>query len=236
MGDRLGYYRDLAATARPRPEELAARTGTGAAVRPRVAQRPGRRGRSSTTTRPPVATRCPPEHAVALADETSPAYLPGFFQIALGTVRDAHRVIAAARRRAGSAGTSTTATSTRGASGSSGRGTPPTWSPSGCPRSTAWWRSSSGSRVADVGCGHGSSTVLMARGVPALDVPRLRLPRRVDRHRTRAGDRRRGRRSGQLRGRRGHGVRRRGLRPGDDVRLPARHGRPGRRGQARARA
>ena len=33
----------------------------------------------------------PPEQAIALTDEESPAYLPGFFQIALGSV---HRLAA----------------------------------------------------------------------------------------------------------------------------------------------
>ncbi len=31
----------------------------------------------------------PPEHAVALVDQDSPAFLPGFFQVAYGAVRDA---------------------------------------------------------------------------------------------------------------------------------------------------
>ena len=71
--------------------------------------------------------------------------------------------------------------------------------------------------------------------LPQVDVRRLRLPRRVDRDRApprRAGRRRRPR---ALRGRARRRLHRRGLRPRDDVRLPARHGRPGRRGTARAR-
>ena len=74
------------------------------------------------------------------------------------------------RRRAaatGSAGTSTSTTSTRAASASSGPATTRTWSPSGCRRSTASSRSSSAARVvADVGCGHGASTILMAQAFP----------------------------------------------------------------------
>ena len=39
----------------------------------------------------------PPEQAVALTDEDSPAYLPGFFQMALGSVHDSPRIVEAAR-------------------------------------------------------------------------------------------------------------------------------------------
>ena len=43
----------------------------------------------------------PAEQAAALTDETCPAYLPGFFQSALGTMQDAHRVLDVARGGAG---------------------------------------------------------------------------------------------------------------------------------------
>ena len=39
----------------------------------------------------------PPEQTVALTDPDSPAYLPGFFQIALGSVIDSPRIVEAAR-------------------------------------------------------------------------------------------------------------------------------------------
>ena len=88
----------------------------------------------------------------------------------------------------GWAGTSTTSGCSRGPSASSARATGRTSGrPTGSRRSTACRRSSSAARrVADIGCGHGASTIIMARGVPELALRRLRLPRRLDRARARA--------------------------------------------------
>ena len=58
----------------------------------------------------------------------------------------------------------------------------------------------------------------------------LRLPRGVHRAGAQAGRRRRGRGPDRLRDRERPGLRRQRLRPGRDLRLPARHGRPRRRG------
>ena len=73
-----------------------------------------------------------PEQAIALTDESSPAYLPGFFQIALGSVLDSPRITEIADSGTASAGTSTSMTSTRAASASSALATTLTSSPSGC--------------------------------------------------------------------------------------------------------
>ena len=89
----------------------------------------------------------------------------------------------------------------------------------------------------DIGRGHGCSDDPDGAGVPEFDVRRLRLPRGIDRHgpRARAGGRRHGPRAVR------DNARSEGETPGDgydlviDVRLPARHGRPGRRGQPRSR-
>ena len=105
-------------------------------------------------TRPPAATSSTtpttgtwsmtPEQAAALADPDSPAFFAGSMQLALGVLRDvpAHRGAVPHRRRLRLA-RARRATCSRAPSGSSGPATSPTWSPTGCPRSTAWSPSSS---------------------------------------------------------------------------------------------
>jgi SAM-dependent methyltransferase len=167
LGDRLGYYRDLATYGASTPEELAARTGT---ALPCAREWLNAQAAGGFVTYDPNTARytLPAEHAVALTDETSPAYLPGFFQIALGTVRDSDRVVEAAR--------------TTGGLGWHERHTDVH---EGCERFfrpgyaanlvDSWLpaldgvvpKLEAGALVADVGCGHGASTVLMAQAFPA---------------------------------------------------------------------
>ncbi len=90
-----------------------------------------------------------------------------------------------------------------------------------------------GAEVADVGCGHGASTILMAQAFPTsrfvgIDYHEASIV--VARRRAERGRRRR---PGHLRGRRRRRPARGPGRPGHDVRLPARHGRPRRRGSRR---
>ena len=109
--------------------------------------------------------------------------------------------------------------------------------PNGCRRSTASSRSSRPARcVADIGCGHGHSTVLMAEAFPASKF------RGFDTHPESVAEARQGRRRGRRRRRatfaaaRADDYPRHGLRPDLLLRLPARHGRSGRRGDACRRA
>ena len=99
MGDKLGYYR-LLAEGPLTAAELAERTGTGGHYAREWLNAQAAGGYVSYD---PATGRytLPPEHAAALTDESSPAYLPGFFQIAHGTVRDADSIlaVAAGRRR-----------------------------------------------------------------------------------------------------------------------------------------
>jgi ubiquinone/menaquinone biosynthesis C-methylase UbiE len=166
MGDRLGLYKAMAGAGPLTPAELADRTDTAERyVREWLnAQAAGGYVEYDADT---GRYTLPPEQAVALTQEDSPAYLPGFFQIALGSVHDSPNIVEAAR---------------------SGQGVG--WHEhvhdvhEGCERFfrpgynanlIAEWlpaldgvveKLESGARVADVGCGHGASTILMAQAFP----------------------------------------------------------------------
>lgn len=166
MGDRLGYYRDLAAHGPTTPEELASRTGT---ALPYAREWLNAQAAGQFVEYDPAAGRytLPPEHAVALTDESSPAYLPGFFQIALGTARDSHRVVDAARATSG--------LGWHEHNGDVHEGCERFFRPGYAANLVSAWLPSldgvvdkleRGAAVADVGCGHGASTVLMAEAFP----------------------------------------------------------------------
>ena len=96
MGDKLGLYRALAGRPARSPRRAGRAHRHRRALRPRVAERPGR-GRLRQL-RPGER----PLHAAARAGRRadrldSPAYLPGFFQLALGSVIDSPRIVEKAR-------------------------------------------------------------------------------------------------------------------------------------------
>ena len=120
IGDKLGLYKAMADGGRSRrpsspsgPAAASATCASGCASRPRAAT-------SSTTGGRHVPA--PPEQALALADEDSPAFIPGAFQLHRGDRQGRaahHRALPHAARA--SAGTSTTTTCSRAPSGFSGR-------------------------------------------------------------------------------------------------------------------
>jgi SAM-dependent methyltransferase len=166
MGDRLGLYRAMAGAGPLGPGELAQRTGTAERY---VREWLNAQAAGGYVSYDPDTGRylLPPEQAVALTDPDSPAFLPGFFQIALGTVTDSPNIVEAARTGAGF-GWHEHVTDVR----------------EGCERFfrpgynanliSAWLpaldgvvtKLERGALVADVGCGHGSSTILMAQAFP----------------------------------------------------------------------
>ena len=104
---------------------------------------------------------------MALTDPDSPAYLPGFFQIALGSVADSPRIVEAARTGAGFGWHEHVTDVLEGCERFFRPGYNANLIARGCPRSTASQaKLERGALVADVGCGHGSSTILMAQAYP----------------------------------------------------------------------
>lgn len=167
MGDRLGLYRALAGAGPLTPAELAGRTGTNERY---VREWLNAQAAGAYIDYDPDSSRytLSVEHAIALTDDSSPAYLPGLFQTAFGAVLDSPRITEAAMTGAGVG-----------------------WHEhghdvfDGCERFfrpgynanlvAAWLpaldgvvgKLQSGATVADVGCGHGASTILMAQAFPA---------------------------------------------------------------------
>ena len=167
IGDRLGYYRDLAAHGPTTPGELAERTGTDVHY---AREWLNAQAAGDYVTYDPATGRytLPPEQAVALTNETSPAFVGGLFQIAHGTVRDAPAIIDAARTGDGIGWHQHNSDVHVGCE----RFFAPTytayllqeWLPS---LDGVVDKLQRGARVADVGCGHGASTILMARAFPS---------------------------------------------------------------------
>jgi SAM-dependent methyltransferase len=165
LGDRLGLYRALAQRAQ-NPQELAERTGTAARYVEEWLR--GQAASGYVTYDPATGTySLTPEQAFALTNPDGPVFAPGAFELALGALRAEPEIAAAFR---------------------TGAGVP--WDRhdeqvfSGCERFfrpgysanlvSNWLPSldgvvaklTAGARVADVGCGHGASTVLLAEAFP----------------------------------------------------------------------
>jgi 2-polyprenyl-3-methyl-5-hydroxy-6-metoxy-1,4-benzoquinol methylase len=166
IGDKLGLYRALADNGPQSPAQLAESTQTAERY---VREWLNAQAAGGFVAYDPDSGRyaLEPEQAVALTDADSPAYLPGFFQIALGSVIDSPAILDRVRTGDGFG-----------------------WHEhvhdvhEGCERFfrpgynahlVAEWlpaldgavaKLERGGLVADVGCGHGSSTILMAQAFP----------------------------------------------------------------------
>jgi SAM-dependent methyltransferase len=166
IGDKLGLYRAMAGAGPLTAAELATRTDT--------AERYVREWLSAQAARGYVSYHgegrfsLPDEHAVPLTDETNAACVVGAFEIALGSVYATDTIVERFRTGDGFA-----------------------WGAhdqhvlSGCERffrpgylnhlATAWVpaldgveaKLNGGAHIADVGCGHGASTLLLAEAYPS---------------------------------------------------------------------
>ena len=165
LGDKLGYYRALVDHGPMTPAELAATSGT---ALPYAREWLNAQAAGSFVDYDAGSGRytLPAEHAVALTDESSPAYLPGLFQIAVGTVAVSDRLAEVARAGGGVGWQDHTHDVHEGCE----RFFRPSYQAylveSWLPAVGVDDRLRSGARVADVGCGHGASTVLMAQSFP----------------------------------------------------------------------
>jgi 2-polyprenyl-3-methyl-5-hydroxy-6-metoxy-1,4-benzoquinol methylase len=166
MGDKLGLYRALAGTDGLLPAELADRTGTAERY---VREWLNAQAAGGYVSYDPDSGRytLPPEQTVALTDPDSPTYLPGFFQIALGSVIDSPKIVEKALSGGGFGWHEHTHDVHEGCERF--------FRPGYNAHLIAEWlpaldgvveKLEQGAVVADVGCGHGASTVLMARAFP----------------------------------------------------------------------
>ena len=166
IGDRLGLYRAMADGAALTSAELAAKTG---AAERFVREWLNAQAAGGYVDYDPAEGRysLPPEHAIALTDESSAAYLPGFFQIALGSVADSPRITEAARAGGGFGWHEHSHDVHEGCERffrpSYNAHLVESWLPALAGVTDKLER---GASVADVGCGHGASTILMAQAFP----------------------------------------------------------------------
>jgi SAM-dependent methyltransferase len=167
MGDKLGLYRAMAGAGPLTPDELAKRTGTAERY---VREWLSNQAAGGYVEYDPETGRytLPPEQAMALTDESSPAYIPGFFQIALGSVIDSPRITEAVRTGEGIGWHDHVHDVHEGCERFFRPGYNANLIGSWLPAlDGVVEKLERGARVADVGCGHGASTILMAQAYPS---------------------------------------------------------------------
>src|SRR5579884_305251 len=165
IGERLGLYKALA-TGSMTPAQLAAKTHTDERyVREWLASQAA--GGYVTYDDKTGKFSLSEEQAFTLADENSPAYLPGAFQLALGSLAAVPRITEAFRTGAGMGWHEHAEDVFHGCEKFFRPGYAAnlvsSWIPS---LHDVQKKLQAGARVADVGCGKGASTLLLAKSFP----------------------------------------------------------------------
>jgi len=166
IGDKLGLYKAMAGAGPMTSAELAAKTGTTERyVREWLSAQAA--GGIVTYDSATQSYTLPPEQAFALADEMSPVFLPGAYYVISACVKDEAKITDAFRKGHGVGWHEHDACLFTGTE----RFFRPNyrahlineWIPS---LTAVEAKLKAGGRVADVGCGLGTSTVLMAQAYP----------------------------------------------------------------------
>jgi SAM-dependent methyltransferase len=166
IGDQLGLYRAMAGAGPLTSAELAQRTGT---MERYVREWLVNQAAAGFLEYEPSTARysLPPEHALALTDDTSPFYVGGGYQVITAVMKAQPRIAEAFRTGAGLPWGEQDP--------SLFEGTERFFRPGYEANLVSSWipaldgvaaKLQAGATVADVGCGHGASTIVMAQAYP----------------------------------------------------------------------
>jgi 2-polyprenyl-3-methyl-5-hydroxy-6-metoxy-1,4-benzoquinol methylase len=167
IGDKLGLYKAMADGAPVTAAELARRTGCAERyIREWLLQQAA----SEYVTYDPESETftLPPEQALALAVDDSPVFIPGAYQLLAALIKDEPHITERFRTGEG--------LGWHEHDHDLFEGTERFFRPGYLAHLVAEWlpaldgvveRLQAGARVADIGCGHGASTILMAQAFPA---------------------------------------------------------------------
>ena len=166
IGDRLGLYKAMDDGAKLTPAELASRTGTDERYVKEWLSAQAASGYAEYDAETGTF-RLTEEQIFALTNENNPLFIPGAFQLAGSTFKDYETIVEAFKTGKG--------VGWHEHHGDLFQGTERFFRPSYNSNLTTSWlpalegveeKLKAGAKVADVGCGHGASTLIMAEAYP----------------------------------------------------------------------